>query len=58
VEEKIIVVELEQLDLAIICDRMWGNSPELMTLSERMQVRTDTAWQAIQPATPPEQSAN
>ena len=57
VEEKIMVVELEQLDLAIICDRMWGKSPELLTLAERMQTRTDTQWQAIQPATPPEQTA-
>lgn len=58
VEEKIMVVELEQLDLAIMCDRMWGKSPELLTLCERMHTRTDTQWDTIQPATRPDQTAN
>lgn len=49
VEEKLVGAELEHLDLTGICARMWGNSPELLALVERMYSRTDTQWASLEP---------
>jgi serine/threonine protein kinase len=52
VDEKIVAVELEQLDLSDICRRFWGSSQQLNSLVERMYSRTDMEWEPLETASP------
>ncbi|MEY4566924.1 MAG: Serine/threonine-protein kinase PknF [Planctomycetota bacterium] len=59
VDEKIVAIELEQLDLSDICQRFWGSSEQLNSLVERMYSRTDMAWEPLETASPsPEADEN
>jgi serine/threonine protein kinase len=55
VDEKIVAVELEQLDLSDICRRFWGSSQQLNSLVERMYSRTDVEWEPLETVSPPPQ---
>ncbi len=56
VEKQILGIELQDIDPAVICHRFWGNSPDLMSLVERMHARTDVKWDPLFPS--PEKSTD
>lgn len=59
VDEKIVAVELEQLDLSDICRRFWGSSQQLNLLVDRMYSRTDMDWEPLEAASPaPQEDEN